>query len=544
MKELNPDVLVVGAGLAGCLAAIRSSELGAKTLLVEKQHIERSGEAGTGIDQLPFHPPGSKLLDMEINRQRNATDGLFDEYFARLVMQNSYEMTMKLNQWGVKIHKGGELLCYPTMWREQELEIEGLNIKRILYKACRRHRVQVLNRIMITDMLFNGDSVLGAAGFNTLTGQPVIIRAAATIITTGGCNRLYRTPTGHRYNRWRNPYMTGDGLAAGFRIGMKLKHMEFVMGTLVPKGYSAPSLNGFIGFGARLINNRGERIMERYSPNGLERSSRQLLQYAVYNEIEEGRGPVYLDCREINTEKIELLRQGFYNEKPPLVAYLDMRGIDLSREPLEIEVTEPYVRGTVTGGFSIDHRFRATYDGVFAAGEATAYDCIYSATGALVFGRLAAEEAMSVVDEGKKKKISNGNLAEVLERINAPLSRRSGISPEEAEGKLNEIMSRYVEYKRDEMGLTIALEELQALKREIDGNVVATDPLSLLRAHEVINMAELAICVAFAARERKESRMYLCHRRTDFPQSNDLDWKAAIVLQKSGEEIVAERIPY
>ena len=164
--------------------------------------------------------------------------------------------------------------------------------------------------------------------------------------------------------------------------------------------------------------------------------------------------------------------------------------------------------------------------------------------GALVFGRLAAEEAVQASAEGRKKEMPDKALQEALSRIMAPLSRTSGITPEEAEVKLNNIMSRYVEYQRDERGLTIALEELRTLKQEIDENVLAADPLSLLRAHEVMNMAELAICVALAAKERRESRMYLCHRRTDFPERNDLEWNVGIHLQKSGEEIMIQRIPY
>jgi succinate dehydrogenase/fumarate reductase flavoprotein subunit len=48
--QLKTDVLIIGGGIAGCMAAIRASELGADVLIVEKANTRRSGCAATGID--------------------------------------------------------------------------------------------------------------------------------------------------------------------------------------------------------------------------------------------------------------------------------------------------------------------------------------------------------------------------------------------------------------------------------------------------------------------------------------------------------------
>lgn len=49
-RIIETDVLVLGGGLAGCMAAIRASEHGVDVTVVEKSHVERSGAAGTGND--------------------------------------------------------------------------------------------------------------------------------------------------------------------------------------------------------------------------------------------------------------------------------------------------------------------------------------------------------------------------------------------------------------------------------------------------------------------------------------------------------------
>ena len=68
---------------------------------------------------------------------------------------------------------------------------------------------------------------------------------------------------------------TGDGVAMAFRAGARLVDMEFTFGgtfNVLMKRYDFPSYNVAVAHGARLINARGERFMEKYDPLRLERS--------------------------------------------------------------------------------------------------------------------------------------------------------------------------------------------------------------------------------------------------------------------------------
>ena len=49
-KRIATDVLIIGAGMAGCFCAIHAARRGAKVTLVEKGAAIRSGASGAGID--------------------------------------------------------------------------------------------------------------------------------------------------------------------------------------------------------------------------------------------------------------------------------------------------------------------------------------------------------------------------------------------------------------------------------------------------------------------------------------------------------------
>ena len=542
MKTICSDVLVVGGGIAGCPAAIRAREIGMEVVVMEKQFLRRSGEAATGLDHLAIHFPGEGIEGKEMERMARSTEGLMEPYFAKLVMERSYEMILRIEEWGVKVRDDkGEWIHYPSMFWEGNLHIEGGDIKAVFEKRTRDSGCSIHNRIMLIDFLKRENRVIGGIGLNVRDGEIHIFLAKAIVITTGGCTRLYESPSQINYNRWRNPYNTGDGYGAAFRAGARLKHMEFTMGTLIPKDYGSPGVNGFISAGAKLVNGLGERFMERYAGEAMERTSRHHLAFAVFSEIREGRGPIFLDCRDLSEEKIALLFLGFRNEKPLLIRYLKDRGIDLRRNLLEIELSEPYVRGMMTGGIDVNQDFMTLCEGLFAAGDATAYSSFYSGTGALVHGWIAGEMAADFSKEVEEPRPPPSSLLKDVEgQIKRPLGRKKGIPPQEIERNLQRIMTSYAQYDRNEEGLQQALQRIASLREMADKELMAKDVHELVKAHEVLNMLEIGELVVRAAKERKESRMYLNHRRTDYPKRDDEHWRKHILLKKDGDGIKLE----
>ena len=130
-------------------------------------------------------------------------------------------------------------------------------------KAARKAGCAVLDRVVTADLLTNGGTVCGAAGFDIRTGDFHIIRAGAVIISTGGTNRLYSNPSGMSFNTWMCPADTGDGEAMSLRAGAELANIEFLRMTVVPRSFNAVSYTHL----SRLACCRGEKLRGLLAPS-------------------------------------------------------------------------------------------------------------------------------------------------------------------------------------------------------------------------------------------------------------------------------------
>jgi succinate dehydrogenase/fumarate reductase flavoprotein subunit len=63
-KHIQADVLCVGGGIGGLMAAIRASELGARVVVAEKGNTIHSGKGGGGCDHYLCYMPEAHGKDM------------------------------------------------------------------------------------------------------------------------------------------------------------------------------------------------------------------------------------------------------------------------------------------------------------------------------------------------------------------------------------------------------------------------------------------------------------------------------------------------
>jgi adenylylsulfate reductase subunit A len=83
-----------------------------------------------------------------------------------------------------------------------------------------------------------------------------------------------------------------------------------------------------------------------------------------------GRGPTYCDTRNMAPHLVDAMMKDYLNERPSFVLFLAARGQDVTREPIEIYGSDPYIVGGHTmGGFWVDISRMTTVSGLFAAGE-------------------------------------------------------------------------------------------------------------------------------------------------------------------------------
>ena len=66
-------------------------------------------------------------------------------------------------------------------------------------------------KTVLTDLIRQGDSIIGAIGFEMNSGEFVVITAKTTIIATGGSAQCYKR------TYFLPPVFTGDGYAPGLQ---------------------------------------------------------------------------------------------------------------------------------------------------------------------------------------------------------------------------------------------------------------------------------------------------------------------------------------
>jgi adenylylsulfate reductase subunit A len=546
-KEIiHTDLLVIGGGASGCIAAIGAKEQGVLDVLVlEKAEISRSGDAGGGNDHLLAHLNTGEAWDTDqamAEYYTRVSQGLIDIRIAnRLHISRIREIVDKLESFGIEMKdpETGQYLRTKSFGQPGPFFInyKGKRIKPILAGEVKKRRVKVLNRINVTNLLTDGNQVVGAMGFNVRTGTFYVVTSKATILATGDAIRLWPSPTGLPFNTWMNPYNNGAGHAMAFRAGAELANMEITVNTLVPKGFSAAGLNAFVGMGAYFVNSLGERYMNKYHPMG-EGAPRNLLTLGTYREITEGRGPCYVDCRHLSKEAMDHLTTNLLPvDKDTFMTFCKQKGIDLKKALLEIAVSEVQSAGIAgsVSGIVIDEEGRTTVDRLYAAGACTVPS--FGLSGALAIGYSVGIEAAKVclripkAGEHGKQEVENE-----FQSVYAALNRKEGFPCRRFEEKLRQVMGAYVGDIKTEKGLEIGLRKLDELERRAD-EVKANNCHELMRMAEFKDLLLIGKLVATAALERKESRMGMSHMRGDYPEQDDVHFHGSMILKKDGDKI-------
>ena len=542
-QTIETDVLVIGGGVAGCLAAIGARELNARVAVVDKGGLlERCGSIAAGVDQiLAVAEDGPEWDTPEYLLQHvpKLTDFIVDMKPVETFVRGLPAMLRKLEKMGVpfKDPATGKYFRHRTFGLpgEYHIDFDGSKFKPKISRAVLDSGAQIFLRAMAVNFLTRKDQTVGASVFHIRTGEFYFFRAKAIVLATGDTNRLSRNSSGLAFDSWHCPYNTGDAQAMAARHGVLLANMEFTENTITPKGISSQGTNSLTGLGAHFINAKGERFMLKYDPAG-ERARRDILTSAIVSETLAGNAPIYCDCRHLPTDILERLEETLGVDRPSLPRWFKEKGIDLKQEPFEVTVSEfssrrggVYFRGS---GILIDNKTGTNIGGLFAAGDC----CTVSGgiSGAAVMGYEAGKQAALFAGRnGVEESLQDQEIEAEQERLLYPCDNAEGISPRDYEDKVRQIVTDYVGYQRTEDKLRTAVAELKALAAA-ESLLRAHDYHELMRAHEARNIREVAEMVATAALERRESRGSYSHFRADFPERDDTNWRKMIVLRKDG----------
>jgi adenylylsulfate reductase subunit A len=394
---------------------------------------------------------------------------------------------------------------------------------------------------MVVQLLVEDNRAYGAIAFNFRTGEWYAIRAKAVVLAAGDVNRISKNASGLAFDSWHFPYNTGDAQAMGYHAGAVLANMESVEATLTPKGFSCQGLNALVSLGAYFVNRHGERFMFRYDSKG-ENARRAVIADAAINEYLLGNGPVYLDCRHLPQEMLDRMEYTLQVDRYTLPAFYRQKGVNFREELVEISVSElsirrsgVYFRGS---GLAVDENGETSVEALYAAGDCATVSGGIS--GAAVLGHIAGEGVV------QRARSANGALPDIdrraVEAIRAQADSHlgcvDGMTWQQFEDETRQIVTDFVGVRRSEAGLKLALQALDALARR-EPSLMAADLHGLMRVHEAKNIRMNAGIMATASLARTETRTGSSHRRLDFPQTDEANWRRFVVVQhgESGPEV-------
>ncbi|NTU99609.1 MAG: fumarate reductase subunit A [Methanoregulaceae archaeon] len=418
-EEQKAHVLVIGSGGAGVRAAIEASGYG-ETILVSKTLAGKGG--CTTMAEGGYNAVLREQDSCEIHFEDTMNGGawLNNPALVRILVDEAPQRMGDLLQWGAVFDVtdccevaqrpfGGQRFprtCYAG-------DRTGHEMISTLIDRLHSTDVTVENEITIISLLKDGDRVSGAAGLDR-RGDLQVILADSIVLATGGGTKIYDISTNSSSG-------TGDGYALGFHAGAELIDMEEIQfhptGAVYPYDARGRLVTEAVrGEGGLLLNTNHERFMEKYDPQRMELSTRDVVARAIATEIIEGRGTVnggvYLDVTHLPRSQIEA-------RLPVMLEQFLKFGVDIRDVPMEVAPTAHHIMG----GLRITAEGETTVPGLFACGEVAGgvHGANRLGGNALadtqVFGRRAGEAAGKALK--REKKADPGGIEAVRERLAA-----------------------------------------------------------------------------------------------------------------------------
>jgi len=534
------DVIIIGAGLAGLRAAIEIGE-NASVAVLSKVFATRShsGAAQGGI--------GAALANEEEDNWEwhmfdtvKGSDYLGDQDAIETMAKDAPRTIFELEHMGVPFNRtdegkiaqrafGGHTSGFgkaPVKRACFAADRTGRVILDTLWEQCLQRNTQFYDEFQVLSLMVANGRCYGVIAYELATGALHTFYSKAVLLATGGAGKIFKTTS----NAFAS---TGDGMALAYRAGASLEDMEFVQ--FHPTGiYKLGILisEAARGEGGILLNNDGERFMERYAPVIKDLAPRDMVSRCIMEEIRAGKG---IDGKDYVHLDLTHLGEDVINSKLAEITGFarTYAGVDATREPIPVQPTCHYMMGGIAS--DVDGRVTvgnedAPFEGLFAAGEcacvsvhgANRLGC-NSLLDTLVFGRRSGMEINRFV-----QRVDFQKPATDFEKTAA--AKISGLMQADGKEKIGDIMSRMQEVMMDnvsvfrmESPMTEALEKIKELKERYQ-NIALQDKGScfnrdLLDALELGHMLDLAEVIVMGALYRRESRG--AHSREDYPERND-----------------------
>ncbi len=107
-EKISTDVLVIGGGAGGMMAAIMAAEAGADVTICEKGNVRRSGGLPGGNDHFYVYMPHIHSPEIKENFIRQSlARSIADEDLLHQFIDNTFEVQQKWEEWGIDMKIDG-----------------------------------------------------------------------------------------------------------------------------------------------------------------------------------------------------------------------------------------------------------------------------------------------------------------------------------------------------------------------------------------------------------------------------------------------------
>ena len=512
------DIFVIGGGIAGCFAAIRASELGAKVILADKGYVSSSGQTPYAGSLMVFDPRRHNRAEWLL-QFRSRGDYLANLDWTNLMLDRSLECFQDLLSYGVKFFQNEDGSCFEACMGD-EASRAVLPLEYSLAPALRQKvlncGVTILDRHMVVELIKQSGRVVGAVGFRVNEAAPFVVESKAVIISAGAA--AFKPPS------WPVSNLTGDGDVMALRVGAAITGKEFV--DPHPTTTENPSY---------LINNPIKRDFSQ-APHGTSKGDPpgpgRMPPVNAFGEPIPGKAGLNLNA----VFEVHAGRGPIYQGQPGQRQLVACAAAGMAAHKTEgIWPTGMDCSSGVPGLFAAGDSLGTMMSGASYAGIGMAL------MGSAVTGKQAAEGAVASLNQVAQPDVCQDNVQKILEQVYVPIHRVAGHKPAWVIRQIQNIMMPYyVTMVKEESRLNAALTQIRYLSQHITPKLRAADAHELRLAIEAKNMAinaELKLVASLARQECRGS-----HIREDHPY-HDEKFSGWIAIRQTEDGLATEFHP-